>query len=53
MNNDLLTTSEVLKLLKISRTTLYNWRESRIIKPVKFGKSIRYKRRDVNKILMS
>ena len=44
MSNKLLTTSETLKMLNISRPTLYDWMERGILKPVDMYPA-RFKRR--------
>ena len=51
-NSDvLLTSSQVLERLSISRTTLWHWVKKRYIIPVEIGGKQRYKLSDVNAIL--
>ena len=42
-----LTISEVADLLKVSKPTIYAMQKRGEIKPIKMGKSVRYKRSDV------
>ena len=48
----MLTVDEVLKLLRISRTTLYTLRKEKVIPSYKVGKQgIRFKREDIEQYL--
>lgn len=46
-----LTTEEVLKLLKISRTTLYTLAKQGVLVPIKVGRANRYSRTDIDRFL--
>jgi excisionase family DNA binding protein len=50
-DNTVLTTKEVLSLLKISTHTLYSLRESGRLRPFKIGSKMLYKRSDVLAIM--
>lgn len=45
---DLLTTRDVQILFGVARRTIENWRERGLIKSVKIGGCVRYRREDVN-----
>ena len=47
----MLTVKEVVELLKIGRTTLYRYMENGKIKYYKFGKSVRFKKSDIEKFI--
>lgn len=49
LKGNLLTVNEVLKIAGISRYTLYRDSKSGLIKPIKFGKNIRYKEEDAKR----
>lgn len=45
---DLLTTRDLQILFGVTRRTIENWRSRGLIKPVKIGGCVRYRREDVN-----
>jgi excisionase family DNA binding protein len=45
--NEFMTVNEVTKLLRISRTTLYNWNNEGKLIPTEVGKKFLYRRSDV------
>lgn len=47
MKDELLTFKEVMDYLKVSRTTIYDWLNAGKIKAYKIGKSVRFKRSDI------
>lgn len=47
----LLTAEEVLEKLRVSRTTLNNWRKSNKISPVYLGRKTLYNRADIESIV--
>ena len=49
LKGNLLTVNEVLEIAGISRYTLYRDSRSGKIKPIKFGKSVRYREEDVER----
>lgn len=50
----LLTTREVTALLKLDRSTLWDWtRKGRFPKPIKLGRATRYRRSDIEAWLAS
>lgn len=50
-DNEVLTTKEVLSLLKISTYTLYALRESGRLRPIRIGSKMLYRRSDVMAIM--
>ena len=52
MSEQLYTVEEVCNIFKISRKTLYNWKDRGILAPIKIGKSIRYSKEDINKLIL-
>lgn len=46
----LLTKKEVMERLGVSSTTLWNWKNDRYLLPVKIGRKIFYRLRDINKL---
>ncbi len=52
-NDDVMTIQEVLKLLKISRTTLHRLRTEGVIPSYKIGGSVRFKRNEIEEYLDS
>lgn len=48
---EMLTINEVIKILKISRSTLYRYMERGTIKHYKFGKSVRFKKSDIKRFI--
>lgn len=49
--DSLLTTSETLEFLKITKPTLHRLRESGVISAIKLGGSIRYRKSDIDKLI--
>ena len=49
--NELYTLNEVLKLLRITRQTFYDWRKKGIIKVIKIDKRILIRRSEVERLL--
>ncbi len=49
----LLTRNEVCKLLGITLTTLWHWDNKNILKPLRIGSKVRYRRSDVDKALIN
>ena len=47
----LLTTAEVIKLLHICRTTLWNWERNKILRPHRAGRRNLYKLEDIMKLI--
>ncbi len=47
----MLTIKEVIKILKIGWATLYGYMESDKIKYYEFGKSVRFKKSDIEKFI--
>lgn len=43
--------NEVMRILKVSRNTLYRWNKDGYLKPVKVGGGIRYHKSDIEKLL--
>lgn len=48
MPDDLLTPPEVMALLKVSRQTLFRWRQDGTLDAVRIGRLVRYRREDVD-----
>ena len=48
---ELLTTNEVMAVLKVSRPTIYAIRERGDLEAVKIGKSVRFRKSDVEKLI--
>lgn len=46
-----LTIKEVAEMLKINRVTLYKWKKTKKLIPVKFEGIVRYKLSDIEKIM--
>ena len=49
--NEYLTIKEVTEILKVSRTTVYNWMTSGRLKFFKIGKLVRIKKEDLKKFI--
>lgn len=49
--NECYTVKEVLELLKITPQTLTNWRKAGIIKSVKIGKRVLFKKTEIERLL--
>lgn len=49
----LYTINETCKIFKISRVTLWKWKKEGILKHINVGKSIRYTKEDINKLIES
>lgn len=47
-----LTREEVSRALSVTLVTLYNWNKSGYLKAVKIGKAVRYKKSDIDKLLI-
>jgi excisionase family DNA binding protein len=45
--NEFMTGNEVTRMLRISRTTLYNWNNDGKLVPIEVGKKFLYRRSDV------
>lgn len=48
---DLYTVRDVESLFRISRRTVTNWHYAGILKPVKVGKGVYYRRADIEKLV--
>ena len=48
---ELLTTEQVMHLLKVSEPTLWRWRKAGYLMPVAVGGQLRYKSQDVEEIM--
>ncbi|MDD4582428.1 MAG: helix-turn-helix domain-containing protein [Bacteroidales bacterium] len=48
----LFTREEAGKALGVTLMTLYNWKKSGYLEAVKIGKAVRYKKSDIDKLLM-
>lgn len=46
----LLTVEEAGDLLKVSRTALWRWEKKGILKPIKIGRSVRYRKSDLEEL---
>ena len=46
----LLTVEEAGELLKASRTALWRWEKKGILKPIKIGRSVRYRKSDLEEL---
>jgi|LakMenEpi03Aug12_release.lakeMendotaPanAssembly.Ray.scaffolds.fasta_scaffold102408_8 predicted DNA-binding transcriptional regulator AlpA len=52
LNDRFLKPSEVCKLLKISRATLWNWQKSGVLPPAfAIGSTCRYSEKDINQMI--
>ncbi|WP_050899193.1 helix-turn-helix domain-containing protein [Marinitoga piezophila] len=51
LEDEFLTKKEVAKLLKVSEVTIYRWSKQGILKPIKIGKKVLFKRADIEKLL--
>ncbi|KAF2955839.1 helix-turn-helix domain-containing protein [Marinitoga sp. 38H-ov] len=51
IDDELLTRNEVMELFKISAPTIYRWGKKGILKPIKIGKKVFYKKSDIEKLL--
>ena len=51
MKNDLLSPQDVCDILKIKLRTLYNWKNQNKIPAVKMGRSLRFRRIDIEEFL--
>lgn len=51
MSSDLLTSDEVMALLRVSRQTLWRWRTDGTLAALKIGTVVRYRREDVDRLL--
>jgi len=47
----LLTVEEAGELLKASRTALWRWEKKGILKPIKIGRSVRYRKSDLEALV--
>ncbi len=48
---ELLTVEEAMALLKISRTALWRFEKKDILKPVKLGRFVRYRKSDIDNLV--
>ena len=48
---ELLTTREVAKLLRVNASTVYRWRQDGILRGIKVGKTVRFRRAEVLALL--
>ena len=46
-----LSATDVTKMLRINRSTLWRWAQSQYLVPIKIGGKIRYKRSDIDQII--
>lgn len=46
-----LTRAEVCKALNVTNMTLYNWNKSGYLQAIKIGKTVKYKKTDIDKLL--
>jgi len=51
LEDEYLTRKEVMRLLKISESTSFRWQKKGILKPIKIGKKVLFKRADIEKLL--
>lgn len=51
IRENLLTQDECMKLLNVSRQTLYNYKATGILAPIKLGGKVRYRLSDINNFL--
>jgi len=51
MNEEYLTISQVMDLLQVSRTKLYEMTKDELIPSIKLGRTVRYKKTDIDKAL--
>ncbi len=49
-NAKYLTTDDVMEMLGVSRTTIKNWRDNKLLPYRKFGRSVRFTMEDVKKL---
>jgi excisionase family DNA binding protein len=50
---ELLTRDEVCNLLRISLQTLHSWNKKGILTPIKLGTRIRYRKSDIDAVLIN
>lgn len=50
IEDEYLTRKQVSKLLKVSRQTLSNWNKSGVLKAIRIGTRVRYKKEDIFKL---
>jgi predicted DNA-binding transcriptional regulator AlpA len=48
---DLFTVDEAMSHLKVSRTALWRWEQKGILKPVKLGRFVRYRKSDIDNMI--
>lgn len=51
MDSDLLTSAEVASLARVSHVTLQRWRDAGKLPYIRVGRTIRYRREDVDALL--
>ena len=51
--DELLTRKEVCNLLQCSMTTLWHWNNKDILKPIRIGRNVRYRRSDLEAFINS
>ena len=49
--DDLMTAAEVMALFRVTRQTLYRWRQADKLAAVRVGRLVRYRRSDVEALL--
>lgn len=49
--DQLLTVEEAIERLKISRTSAWRWERQGILKPVKIGRFVRYRKSDIDELI--
>lgn len=48
---ELLTVDEAMAMLKVSRTSCWRWERQGILRPVKIGRFVRYRKSDVTNLI--
>ena len=51
MPSQLLTTADVCRRLRISKTTLYYWRKKGFVRAVILGGSVRFREKDIDRLI--
>lgn len=52
LHSDLLTTAEVADLLRVSRASVSRWAKDGVLRPIRVGGVVRFRRDDVDALLV-
>lgn len=49
--DELLTVEEAMAMLKVSRTSIWRWERQGVLKPIKLGRFVRYRKSDIDNMI--